>query len=119
MKASWTIINLCCNEIDSKEGQPHSKGTSQSPEYSFAPSDVRKYPYVRPEWGTSIVKACLCHNQTKRMATTAPRKGRCVFIRRNTTRVSQVDETPSMSHHPTRPKGKGPLQYGTPITMVT
>jgi hypothetical protein len=102
-----------------KQVSPTLKGQVKAQNLAFAPSCVRKYPYVRPECGTSIVKACLCHNQTKRMATTAPRKGRSVFIRRNTTRLSQVAETPSIAHHPTRTKGKVSIPYRSPMTIVT
>src|SRR5260370_41940422 len=68
-----------------RQVKPTLNGQVRTQNLAFAPSDVRKYPYVRPERGTSIVKACLCHNQIKRMATMAARNGRSVFEGRNTT----------------------------------
>src|SRR5216684_1039443 len=105
-------------QID-RQVNPTLKGQVKAQNLAFAPSGVRKYPYVRPECGISIVKACLCHNQIKRMATTAARKGRSVFVRRNTTRLSQVADTPSATHHPTRTKGHVSLPYRSPTTRVT
>jgi|ERR1700686_4555649 len=101
-----------------RQVRPTLKGQVKAQNLAFAPSGVRKYPYVRPECGTSIVKACLCHNQTKRMATTAARKGRSVVVQRNTTRLSQTAETASTTHHPTRTKGHVSLPYRSPMTMV-
>ena len=105
-------------QID-RQVNPTLKGQVRAQNLAFAPSGVRKYPYVRLECGTSNVKARLCHNQTKRMATTATRKGRSVFVRRNTTRLSQAAETPSTKHHPTRTKGQVSLPYRSPMTRVT
>jgi hypothetical protein len=102
-----------------RQVNPALKGQVKTQNPAFAPSGFRKYPYVRPERGTSIVKACLCHNQTKRMTTTAARKGKSVFVRRNTTRLSQVAETPSATHHPTKTKGIVSHPYRSPMTIVT
>jgi hypothetical protein len=49
---------------------------------AFTPSGFRKYPYVRPERGTSSVKASLCQDQTKRTTTTARRKGKSILLDR-------------------------------------
>lgn len=105
-------------QID-RQVNPTLKGQVRAQNLAFAPSGVRKYPYVRPERGTSIVKAFLCHNQTRRMTTTAARQGRKVFERRNTIRLSQKAETPSTMHHPTRTKGHVSLPYCSPMTSVT
>src|SRR5260370_6366721 len=105
-------------QID-RQVNPTLKGQVKAQNLAFAPSRARKYPYVRPECGTSIVKDCLCHNQTKRMASTAARKGRSVFVRRNTTRLSQVADTPSATHRPTRTNVQVSLPYRSPTTRVT
>jgi hypothetical protein len=102
-----------------RQVNPTVKGQVRTQNLAFAPSGVRKYPYVRTECGTSIVKACLCHNQTKRVTTTAARKGSNVFVRRNTTRLSQVAERPSATHHPTMAKGHVSCPYRPPVSRMT
>jgi len=102
-----------------RQVKPTLKGQVRAQNLAFAPSGVRKYPYVRPECGTRIVKARLCHIQTKRIATTAAKKGRSVFVRRNTTLLSHAAETPRTAHHPTRTKGHASLPYWSPMTSVT
>jgi len=124
--ARQTETSAAMKPID-RQVNPTLKGQVKTQYLALAPSGVRKYPYVRPERGTSIVKACLCHTHTKRMATTAAREGRSVFVRRNTTRLSQVAETPSATHQPTRTKGtashpnRSPksIVYGAALSMTT
>jgi hypothetical protein len=102
-----------------RQVNPTLKGQVRTQNLAFAPSGVWKYPYVRLECGTSIVKVRLCHAQTKRITITAARKGRSVFPRRNTTRLSQVAEMPSITHHPARTKGHASLPYRSPMIRVT
>jgi hypothetical protein len=105
-------------QID-RQVSPTLKGQVRIQNLAFAPSGFRKYPYVRPERGTNIVKACLCHNQTKRITTMATRKGTSVLVRRKTTRLSQVAEMPRATHHPTKTKGIVSHPYFSPMTIVT
>ncbi len=105
-------------QID-KQVNPTLKGQVRVQNPAFAPSGVRKYPYVRLERGTSIVKARLCHNQTKRITITAAKKGRSVFVRRKTARLSQAAERPSATHHPTKTKGMVSHPCCSPMTIVT
>jgi hypothetical protein len=66
-------------QID-RQVNPTLKGQVKVQNLALAPSGIRKYPYLRPECGTSIVKACLCHSQIKRITTTATRKGKSVLV---------------------------------------
>src|SRR6267143_3756765 len=59
-----------------RQVNPTLKGQVKAQNLAVAPSDLRRYRYVRPGCGTSIVKACLCHSQTKRITTTVARKGK-------------------------------------------
>ena len=72
-------ISAAMKQID-MQANPTVKGKVRVQNPAFAPSGVRKYPYVNPDRGTSVVKACLCHNHTKRMASMAARNGRSVFV---------------------------------------
>jgi len=47
-----------------RQADPNLNGQVRVQNQAFVPFGVRKYPYMRPERGTSIVEACLCHNQT-------------------------------------------------------
>src|ERR1700722_3609305 len=63
-----------------RQVKPTQNGQLRTQNRAPAPSGVKKYPYVRPELGTSIVNACLCHSQIRRMTMMAARKGRSVFL---------------------------------------
>jgi hypothetical protein len=54
-----------------RQVKPTLNGHVRTQNLAFAPSGVRKYPYVRPARGTSVVKACLCQIQIKRIAAMA------------------------------------------------
>lgn len=105
-------------QID-KQVKPTLKGQVKVQNPAFAPSGVRKYPYVRPERGTSIVKACLCHSQTKRITSTATRKGTSVLLRWKTARLSQAPERLKAMHHPTKTNGTVSHPCCSPMTIVT
>ena len=102
-----------------REVNPILRGQVRVQNFAFAPSGVRKYPYVSPERGTNIAKACFCHNQTKRITPMAARKGTSILVRRKTARLSQMAEMPSATHHPTRTMGVVPCPYFSPMTIVT
>jgi hypothetical protein len=63
-----------------KNTNPTLNGQVRVQNLAFAPSGFRKYPYVSPERGTSIVKACLCHSQITRMAITAAKRGKSILV---------------------------------------
>src|SRR5713226_7856601 len=101
-----------------RQAKPDHNGQLRTQNRACAPSGLRKYPYVRPADGTSIVNAFLCHNQIKRIVTIAARNGRIVFARRNKTRLSQAAVRNSATHHPTRRKGTALIPYRPPISIV-
>src|ERR1700738_1982426 len=68
-----------------RQAKPTQNGHTRTQNRARAPSGVRKYPYVRPAFGTSRVNACLCQNQINRIVTTAARNGRNVLTRSNKT----------------------------------
>src|SRR6267143_1791937 len=78
-------VTSAAMKLTDTQVKPILNGKVRTQNLAFAPSGCRKYPHVRPERGTSIVNACLCHHQIKRMAIMAARKGKSVFVRRNTT----------------------------------
>ena|SRR6202035_1660228 len=82
--ARQPVTSAAMKQIDTQVN-PTLNGKVRTQNLAFAPSGCRKYPYVRPECGTSIVNACLCHHQIKRVASIAARKGKSVFVPGNTT----------------------------------
>jgi hypothetical protein len=102
-----------------RQANPTLRGQVRVQNLAFAPSGFKKYPYVSPERGTNIVKACLCHNQTKRMTPIAARKGTSILVRRKTARLSQLAEMPRATHHPPKTIGNVSHPYFSPMTIVT
>ena len=98
---------------------PTLRGIANAQNPALAPSGRRKYPYAKPEGGTSIVKACRCHSQTKRITKTATIEGRTVFVRRNTAQLSHTAERLSATHHPSKTNGTVPHPCCSPMTIVT
>src|ERR1700719_4746665 len=68
-----------------RQARPTQNGHRRTQNRACAPSGVRKYPYVRPAFGTSTVNACLCQNQINRIVTMAAKNGRNVLTRPNKT----------------------------------
>src|ERR1700693_604489 len=50
-----------------RQVKPTQSGQSRTQNRAFAPSGLRKYPYVRPDSGTNFVNDCLCQNQIERI----------------------------------------------------
>lgn len=68
-----------------RHAKPTQNGHTRTQNRACAPSGVRKYPNVRPAFGTSTVNACLSQNQINGIMTTEAKNGRSVLRRPNKT----------------------------------
>src|SRR6267142_7068083 len=68
-----------------RQPKPTQNGHTRTQNRACAPSGVRKYPHVRPSFGTSRVNACLCQSQINGIVTIAAKNGRIVLRRSNKT----------------------------------
>src|ERR1700683_979176 len=68
-----------------RQATPTQNGHTRTQNRAFAPSGLRKYPYVRPAFGTSAVNDCLCQNQINKIVMMAAKNGKNVLMRPNKT----------------------------------